>query len=205
MRYIWAEPRLKALFVFIALHCAFVMSFESMLPVLGRDVFGDADTSVNLMMGVGAGALVGAFSVAGIRSEGGRGKLFLATAFLSGASLLVLAFAGSPTVAVVGAALMGGSQAAYMAIGTAMIQSLSPDAMRGRINGLAHINIGGTMALMNLLNGWLADVFSAQSVLWVLGVAFMVVVVLSVGGGTLRGIYRGVGGSRGGELARVAV
>ena len=192
-RYVWADSQLKVLFVFVALHCAMVMSFESMLPVLGRDVFGDAETSANfLMMGVGAGALVGVFSIAGIRSSQGRGALLLLTAALSGVAMLVLALSSNIVVAMLGTVAMGGAQAAFMTIGGAMIQTLAPDEMRGRITGLAHINIGGTMALVNLFNGWAAGVYGAQNVLWVMGASFIVVVVASMAVGTLRDIYRGV-------------
>ena len=192
-RYVWADSQLKVLFVFVALHCAMVMSFESMLPVLGRDVFGDAETSANfLMMGVGAGALVGVFSIAGIRSSQGRGALLLLTAALSGVAMLVLALSSNIVVAMLGTVAMGGAQAAFMTIGSAMIQTLAPDEMRGRITGLAHINIGGTMALVNLFNGWAAGVYGAQNVLWVMGASFIVVVVASMAVGTLRDIYRGI-------------
>ena len=192
-RYVLGDSQLKVLFVFVALHCAMVMSFESMLPVLGRDVFGDAETSANfLMMGVGAGALVGVFSIAGIRSSQGRGALLLLTAALSGVAMLVLALSSNIVVAMLGTVAMGGAQAAFMTIGSAMIQTLAPDEMRGRITGLAHINIGGTMALVNLFNGWAAGVYGAQNVLWVMGASFIVVVVASMAVGTLRDIYRGI-------------
>ncbi len=192
-QFIWADSQLKVIFVLMALHCAMTMSFESMLPVLGRDVFGDAETSANfLMMGVGAGALVGVFSIAGIRSSYGRGASLLITGALSGLAMLVLALSSNIVVAMIGTAVMGAAQAAFMTIGGAMIQTLAPDGMRGRITGLAHINIGGTMALVNLFNGYAAGEFGAQNVLLVMGLSFTVVVVASMSVGTLRNIYRGV-------------
>ena len=191
MRYAWSDPQLRALFILLALHCSMAMSFESMLPALANDVWGDANSSVYLMMGIGAGALVGVIGIAGLRSAEGRGRLLLVTGVLSGVSMLVLATSTSTTVALLGTAAMGGSQAAFMALGGAMVQSLAPDGMRGRITGLNQINIGGTMAVMNLANGFAADRFGAPNVLLVLGLAFTAVVVASLALGTLRGIYRG--------------
>ena len=78
-----------------------------------------------------------------------------------------------------------------MAVGSAMVQSLAPDGMRGRITGLNQINVGGTMALVNLVNGFAADEFGAPNVLWVLGAGFLAVVIVSLAVGTVRGIYRG--------------
>lgn len=192
MRYAWLDPQLRALFILLALHCSMTMSFESMLPVLARDVLGEANVSVSyLMMGVGAGALVGVIGIAGLRSASGRGMLLLITGAVSGVSMLLLGVSGNTTLALLGTAAMGGSQAAFMAIGGAMVQSLAPDGMRGRISGLNQINIGGTMAVMNLVNGFAADRFGAPNVLLVLGLGFTAVVAVSLAQGTLRGIYRG--------------
>ncbi len=191
-RYIYSDPRLRILILLVALHCSITMSFESMLPVLARDVLGDASASVSyLMMGVGAGAMVGVFGIAGVRSGSGQGMLLLITGVLSGASMLVLALSSNTAVAMAGTALMGGSQGAFMAISGAMVQSMVPDAMRGRITGLNHINIGGTMAIFNLVNGFAADAFGAQNVIWVLGLSFVVVMATSLALGSLRSIYRG--------------
>ena len=192
MRYAWSDAQLRALFILLALHCSMAMSFESMLPALGRDVLGDANAGVSyLMMGVGAGALVGVIGIAGLRSASGRGRLLLVTGAVSGASMLLLATSSSAPAALLGAAAMGGSQAAFMAIGGAMVQSLAPDGMRGRISGLNQINIGGTMAVMNLANGFAADRFGAPNVLLVLGLGFAAIMAASLAMGTLRGIYRG--------------
>ena len=148
------------------------MSFESMLPILGKDVFGDAEgPSANfLMMGVGAGALSrSVFSIAAIRSERRtRHDVLLITSVLSGASHARASLFDQhhsspcseprPWVA---------SQAAFMAISGAMIQTLSHQtACAEESPELAHINIGGTMALVNLTNGYFADdAFGAQNVL----------------------------------------
>ncbi|MDE2835928.1 MAG: MFS transporter [Chloroflexota bacterium] len=191
MSYAWSDAQLRALFILLALHCSMSMSFESMLPILARDVLGDVKASAYLMMGVGAGALVGVIGIAGLRSASSRGRLLLIMGAVSGASMLLLAVSGSATLALLGTAAMGGSQAAFMAIGGAMVQSLAPDGMRGRISGLNQINIGGTMALMNLVNGFAADRFGAANVLLVLGLGFTVVVLASLAVGTVRGIYRG--------------
>ena len=63
--------------------------------------------------------------------------------------------------------------------------------MRGRITGLNQINIGGTMAVVNLANGFAADAFGAPTVLWTLGMSFLLVVALSLAWGAMRGIYGG--------------
>ena len=61
--------------------------------------------------------------------------------------------------------MMGGAQAAFMAVGRRDGAIACADGMRGRITGLNQINIGGTMALVNLVNGLAADRYSASNVL----------------------------------------
>jgi sugar phosphate permease len=143
------------------------------------------------MMGVGGGALVAVMLIAGYRGEVGRGRLLLLSGVLSGVSMLALAAATTTAAALAATALMGASQASFMAISAAMVQSLAPDEMRGRISGLNQINIGGTMAVVNLVNGFAADAVGAPTVLLVLGVAFILVMAASLMAATLRGVYRG--------------
>ncbi len=192
IRYVWSDPQLRPLFILVMLHCSMTMSFESMLPVLARDTLGESSASVSyLMMGVGSGALVSIIGIAGMRSATGRGRLLLVTGFLSGISMLVLALSDSVAVALLGAVAMGGSQAAFMAISATLVQTLAPDGMRGRITGLEQINVGGAMALVNLVNGFVADIYSAPEVLLALGLGFAAAVAVSLAVGSLRGIYRG--------------
>ncbi len=187
----WADTRLRVIFILIALHCAMTMSFETILPVLSQQVLHDPEHANNLMMAVGAGALVGVFAISGVRNSQSRGMILLVAGALSGASMIVLASATNLAGAMLGAAAMGGTQAAFMAIAGAMVQAIAPDEMRGRITGFSHIIIGGTMAVLNLVNGFAADVIGVSNLLWILGLGFTAIVVASLAVGSLRGIYRG--------------
>ncbi len=187
----WADTRLRVIFILIALHCAMTMSFETILPVLSQQVLNDPEHANNLMMAVGAGALVGVFAISGVRNSQSRGMILLVAGALSGASMIVLASATNLAGAMLGAAAMGGTQAAFMAIAGAMVQAIAPDEMRGRITGFSHIIIGGTMAVLNLVNGFAADVIGVSNLLWILGLGFTAIVVASLAVGSLRGIYRG--------------
>jgi MFS family permease len=188
--HVYRSPGLRMLFLLIALHCSLTMAFESILPIYSRDVIGAGGAGVSyLMMGVGSGALVAVLIIAGVRTEWAKGRLLLLMGFFSGASLLGLALAPNLPLAILSAVFMGASQSSFMAISNAMVQSLSPDALRGRISGLNQINVGGTMAAVNLGNGFLADAQGPAMALYILGTSFMVIMALSLGGGTLRKVY----------------
>ena len=110
---------------------------------------------------------------------------------LSGCSMLALAASPNILVACLSAAVMGASQAAFMTLLAAMVQMMAPDAMRGRISGLNQINIGGTMAMVNLGNGFMSDLVGSTAVLTSLGVGFIIVMLLSLMVATLRNVYLG--------------
>lgn len=189
---VYQNPKLRVLFILVALHCSMTMSFESMLPIFSRDVLGSGSVGVSyLMMSVGAGGLVSSLFIAGVREDWLRGRLLLVAGVISGGSMLALAASPNILTASLSAVAMGASQAAFMTLLAAMVQMMAPDAMRGRISGLNQINIGGTMALVNLGNGFIADAAGSSVVLTTLGISFMVVMLVSVLVTTLRNVYVG--------------
>ncbi len=191
LTYVWRNKTLKMLFLLVALHCALTMSFESLLPSFSKSVITVGDVGVSyLMMAVGAGAFVAVLFIAGVGNEVARGKLLLVTAIVSGVSLLCLAASPSLMFSVIAAFLMGGSQSGFMAITHSLVQHLSPDAIRGRINGINQVNVGGTMAVINLVNGIIADIIGPDRVLYVLGILFLLVMLMTLRNTTLRTLYQ---------------
>lgn len=190
MTHVYQDRVLLALLVLVALHCALTMSFEAVLPVLSQQQFA-AGGSVfgSLMMAVGGGALVSVLALAGVSNQRARGQLLLLTGFASSLSLLALAAAPTLELALLAAAGIGASQAAFMAITMAMMQALVPDAIRGRVTSIYAFHAGGVMAFANLLNGTLADVISSTLVLTISGGAFLLVMLVSFSNAILRDTY----------------
>ena len=188
--FVYKTPALRAVVLLALFHCGLTMSFESLLPVLAKQRLSAQGAGFSyLMMAVGAGAMISVVGMAGIRSEVTKGRLFLNLGVLSGLSPFILAYSTSMPMALVGAAAMGATQAGFMTLTHTMIQSITPDGVRGRVGGVYSIHIGGMMASANLINGGLADIINAQMLLAVGGVAFIGIMFLSWQGLTLRQIY----------------
>lgn len=201
LRFIYRHPLVVSLMLLVVAHCGMTMSFESLFPVLSRDKLGLTSGvgilggASYLMVGYGIGALVTILALAGVRSESVRGKLFLWLAVLSGVTPVALALSPNLTLAMLSAVGMGVSQGGFMALGAAILQSIAPDAIRGRLMGVYNLHITGFMASFNLVNGTLADVgtLTAPLILGAGGVSFVVVVALSFIRIPLRQLYfRGV-------------
>ncbi len=199
--FIYRQPLVVSLVLLLVAHCVMTLSFESLFPVLTRDKLGAAGGvgilggASYLMVGYGIGALVTTLGLAGVRSESARGKLFLWLLVLSGVTPVALALSPNLPLLMLSAAGMGLSQGGFMALGAAILQSIAPDAIRGRLMGVYNLQITGFMASFNLVNATLADVgtLTAGLILAAGGVGFVVVVALSFIRIPLRQLYfRGV-------------
>ena len=142
-------------------------------------------------MGFGAGSLVGILILAGVRSEKLKGQLLVWTGLGSGLAPIILALSFNAPMGVLASAGMGLSQATFMALTSAYVQTIAPDRLRGRISSLYILFAGGIMAFANLGYGFAADEFSAPPILLITGVIFIAVVLaLTAGQPILRSIYR---------------
>ncbi len=191
--YIYTNHVIALFVVLVAFHCALVMSFESIMPTFSKNSLGATDPSVfnYLMMGFGAGSLLGMMAIAGVRSETQKGRLLMVTGIGSGLSPVLLAISGNIWSAVLFAASMGATQATFMALTNTYVQMLAPDRLRARISSLYAMHAGGVMAFSNLGYAFMADAFSAPPILAVTGVLFIAVVAsLSAGQPVMRRVYR---------------
>ena len=191
--YIYTNKAIALIVILVALHCALVMSFESIMPVFSRERLGATDGSILglLVMGFGAGSLAGTLLLAGVQSERVKGQLLIWTSLFSGLTPMLLAVSINVPMGVLASIGMGASQATLMALTSTYIQTLAPDRLRGRISSLYILHAGGIMAFANLGYGIAADFISPSPILFVTGLIFVALVIaLGAGQPILRQIYR---------------
>ena len=188
--YVYRHPLLLCMVLLALAHCSLTMSYESMLPAISQEKLGAGSAGFSYLIGgVGAGALISSIFLAGIRDEGTRGLVFLFFAFTSGLGPIALAFSTNPYLSIAATVFMGVNQAGFMTITHAIIQSIAPDEMRGRISGAYGIHVGGSMALANLTNGGFTDLLNAPLALAAGGVVFIGLIISSIGLAPFRRIY----------------
>jgi len=188
--YTYQHPMLLAMVLMAVAHCSLTMSYESILPALAQEKLGAGSAGFSyLIAGVGGGALISSIFLAGIRNEATRGRVFLFFGLTSGLGPIALALSSSQELSIAATVFMGVNQAGFMTITHAIIQSIAPDEIRGRISGVYNMHVGGTMGLANLINGGLTDPLGAPLVLAAGGIIFIVLITSSVGLAPLRRIY----------------
>ena len=96
-------------------------------------------------------------------------------------------------MAMLAAAGMGSSQAGFMALTQGMMQTLTPDAIRGRVMSIYSWHILGFMATFNLINGSITVVtpLTASLILGLGGISFLILTAISFSNKSMRMIYKG--------------
>ena len=188
--YVYARPQILAMVMLVLAHCAFVMSYEAILPAISEDKLGAGSVGVSYLLGgVGGGALLSSVFLAGVRSVSVRGKMFLVFGLLSGLAPILLALSTMRELSILATVFIGATQAGFMTISHTIIQTLVDDEVRGCVAGVYSVHIGGSMAVTNMINAAISDVFTAPIVMVVGGLLFLAAVILSFGSGALRRIY----------------
>ena len=201
LRFMYDHPLVLSLVLLVVAHCGMTMSFESLFPALSLEKLGlkpgaQVLTGFGYLMVVyGGAALVTSLALAGVQSEHTRGRLLLWLGVLSGVFPIALGLSPNLSVAMLSVAGMGASQSGFMTLSSGMLQSITPDAIRGRVMSVYSWHIQGFMASFNLVNGALANFggLSAPLILGAGGLGFIMVMASSFARIPLRRLYaRGV-------------
>lgn len=190
LNYIYRNPLILSVVMLVMAHCSLTMSFESLLPVLAKWHFQMGGEGVAyIMMGVGTGALITVVALAGIENQQTRGRLLFWMGVISGLSNMAFSATTNIPIAIILAMVMGASQSGFMIITAVIIQSIVPDGIRGRVMSIYLLHVGGMMAVLNLANSKITDLFSAPLVLSVEGGTFVVIMTISTIRAPLRQLY----------------
>ncbi len=149
---------ITALLVLSALGGIFGRSYQNLLPVFGRDIWGGGPEGYGLLLSAaGGGAVVGAFGLASFKRLPRQGLLMMISGILF--SLSLVGFSLSPTLWL-GALLLivaGITSTIFATIISTFIQFMVPNAMRGRVMSLYTVTLIGLPSLGALGSGSLAE------------------------------------------------
>ncbi len=155
------ENRLiMALVIMIGMMSLFGMSFVNLFPAWAVNVLGgDATTNGYLQSARGVGALIAALGIATLVARGGRGKMITAGMFLFPAALIAFSFTRSLPFALGVLLFVGAGAITMMNVANSLVQTLSPDSMRGRVMGIYTLSFMGFLPIGSLIVGAFAQRF----------------------------------------------
>lgn len=165
-RYLRAHHQIFLLVSLVAMVSMFGLPYLIFLPVFARDVLHVGARGLGYMTSAsGGGALLGALVLATWPQERRRGPLVLAGMLAFFGAVLVLALSKTFLLSMVALVVAGGAMVCAVATINSLIQTLVPDAVRGRVLSWHTMAYFGFSPLGSLLVGSLAHVWGTPAAL----------------------------------------
>jgi MFS family permease len=180
-RYLRGDRTLLSLLIAGLLPVILAMPYVNFLPVFQEEVFQVGEAELGLMMAmVGGGAVFGALLVASLTDYKYKGRVLIISGLGFGAALAFFGLVAGPDTFVLSLVILvftGAFGTAFMALNQAMMLTITPPEMRGRVAGLFMMTFGlqplGAMPI-----GVLIDAASAPPVIASFGAATFVFFIL---------------------------
>jgi MFS family permease len=147
--YIWHDKRSRTVFSVILITEGLGFSSVSMLPVVVEDNLHAGAVVLGLLATFrGIGGMTAALIVSRFADVKEKGWVFVCASFGFGACLVLFSLSREVSISLALLVAVGACGVIYDTFGVTLLQSLSPEAMRGRVMGvyssiLSGINLGG--------------------------------------------------------------
>lgn len=160
--FVFHHEVIGTLVLIAAVPALFALPYQSMLPVFAQTVLHVGPQGLGVLMSAtGAGALVGALFIASIGGFERRGLLQLSSAVVFGAMLAAFALSQNFELSIVLLVVGSACSMMFSSLNQTYLQSLAPDAMRGRVLSVLTLTTFGMMPLGSLLAGSVAQRWNA--------------------------------------------
>ncbi|MHB1225730.1 MAG: MFS transporter [Gemmatimonadaceae bacterium] len=157
LRFVRSSPQIALLLWLIGVYSVFGMPYLTLMPVFARDVLGLGASGYGMLLScVGAGAIVGALSLAGLGWRVGRGRLLTVSMLTFAVALLLTMGMRSPLAAAAMFFVTGFAMILTTAIINGLLQTLSPDEFRGRVMSVYALLFIGFSPAGSVVAGWVA-------------------------------------------------
>ena len=181
--FIWSEPRVRALMVLVAVFSVLGFPVLVLMPVIARDVLHtDARGYGVLMAAVGVGAMLGALGLALTGQRTRKGPALLIGGAAYGALLIAFAASRAFLLALLLLALAGWAMIVTTALANTLLQTIVPDALRGRVMAFYAFVFVGMAPLGAFQAGLVGEHAGAPFAIGVGGAGCLVAVLLAAWG-----------------------
>src|SRR5690606_4069586 len=171
VKYAFGFPPIRALLLLIALLSMVGMPYTILMPVFASKIFnGGANTLGFLMGSVGVGALIGALYLASRKTVLGLGKVITISAIVFGTGLIIFSLSTNLIFSMIMLVFTGATMMMQMASSNTILQTIAPDAMRGRVMSFYIMSFMGMATFGSLFAGTIADHIGAPNTLIIGGI-----------------------------------
>lgn len=169
---------IMSLITLVALSSIFIMPYAMLMPVFARDVLQVGARGLGILLAsAGVGALIGALSLALFSDYRKKGRFVMAGTSTFVIAALMFSFSNSYHISILLLLFIGWGMVMQNASINSLLQTITPDHLRGRIMSLYVLFFAGMMPFGSLQAGFIADRFGAQMALRVGGIIVACVTV----------------------------
>lgn len=157
-RVVVRTPGILALVALVASVSLFGYSYATLMPAWAvRVLGGDARTNGLLQSARGVGAFCGALAIASLGRFRWRGRLLAAGSFLFPVMLVAFSFTRSLALSLGVLLLVGAANITINSLANSLVQSWTPDEVRGRVMSIYNLSFMGFMPIGSLVAGSIAQ------------------------------------------------
>lgn len=190
LRFGTSHPVIMPLLLIAICVSAFGTTFATLYAPFAQDVFGNVEVGTSALLGFqGVGTLIGSVWVARISSRGHRGMVLVAASILAPVSVIMVALA-RPVWLVLGLIMLAGALTImqFILINT-LIQTVVPEAFRGRVLSMYTMTVFGLNPFGSLLISALAQATTVQTAMLIFAVFTLICgIILAVRTPQVRGL-----------------
>jgi MFS family permease len=163
-RFVSQSPPIRALLLLLGLVSLMGTPYAVLMPIIADQGFHAGARGLGILMGAaGVGAFIGALRLARRTTLQGYGRSIAIAALVLGVSLVAFSTARQLWLAVALLVPVGYAMMTQMAASNTLIQSMVPDALRGRVMAMYSMMFMGMAPVGALLAGMLADRLGAST------------------------------------------
>jgi MFS family permease len=156
-RFVVRTPPIRALLLMLGLASLVGMPYAVLMPIFAEDILHSGARGLGLLMGAaGAGALLGALTLAGKRDVKGLGRWVAFAAMGFGLALIAFTFSRHFLLSMSLLVPVGFAMMLQMASSNTLIQTMVPDRLRGRVMSVYSMMFMGMAPFGALLSGAIA-------------------------------------------------
>lgn len=164
VRWLWHQRVLRTLSIMAGVTNLLMFGIIAIFVLFAQDILGVSDTGYGVMLSVlGIGGLAGALTAPAVVRRVGPGTTVQLSVVLSVVLTVIMGVISNPWIAAVVLGFYGVQLTLWNVVAISLRQTLTPDALRGRVAGVSRLLTWGTQPLGAAIGGVAASLFGLRA------------------------------------------